>query len=117
MTEARPRIRVRRVVFVVIVVALLGELLVLANTARAYIRTTPVYDPPVLAGQMVTCTAGFYARRGETIVLTISDHCYDRANPPRDATGRLIGATGRTRGASPARRAAPARARTWSSSC
>jgi hypothetical protein len=82
------------VVFIVIVVVLLGELLVIANSARAWIRTTPVYDPPVLAGQMVSCTAGFYARRGDTIVLTISDHCYDRANPPRDAAGRLIGTYG-----------------------
>ena len=66
-----PRIRVRRVVFLVIVGLLLAELLMIATTARAWIRMTPVYDPPVLAGQMVSCTAGFYARRGDTIVLTI----------------------------------------------
>jgi hypothetical protein len=93
-TRTRPRIRLRRVVFIVVVVALLAELLVIASTARAWIRTTPVYDPPVLAGQMVSCTAGFYARRGDTVVLTISGHCYDRANPPRDAAGRLIGTYG-----------------------
>ena len=101
----RPRVRPRRVVFVFLV----GILLVaVAGVARAYlgttspygppvvkeVRTTPVYAPPVLAGQMVSCTAGFYARDGGTVVLTISDHCYDRANPPRDADGREIGTYG-----------------------
>jgi hypothetical protein len=76
------------------VAILLGVLLVTFLTWREYIRTSPVYDPPVLAGQMVSCTAGFYAHRGSTVVLTISDHCYDRANPPRDAAGRLIGTYG-----------------------
>ena len=91
---ARPRIRARRVIFLLLVAVLFGVLLVIANTARTLIRTTPVYDPPVLAGQVVSCTAGFYAHRGSTLVLTISDHCYDRANPPRDAAGRLIGTYG-----------------------
>ncbi len=77
-----------------LVAVLVGVLLVIANTWREYIRMSPIYDPPVLAGQMVGCTAGFYAHRGSTVVLTISDHCYDRANPPRDAAGRLIGTYG-----------------------
>jgi hypothetical protein len=93
-TAARPRIRARRVIFLLLVAGLLGGLLAIAIAARTRIRTTPVYDPPVLAGQVVSCTAGFYARRGTTLVLTISDHCYDRANPPRDAAGRLIGTYG-----------------------
>jgi len=40
-------------------------------------RTTPVYNPPVLAGQWIPgfCSAGFYARHGDTIVLTTSPHC------------------------------------------
>jgi hypothetical protein len=40
-------------------------------------RTTPVYDPPVLAGQQIPgyCSGGFYARHGDTIVLTSSPHC------------------------------------------
>ena len=40
-------------------------------------RTTPLYDPPVLAGQQIPgyCSAGVYARHGETIVLTTSPHC------------------------------------------
>jgi hypothetical protein len=93
-TAAGPRIRAKRVVFVVLVAVLLGGLLVIANTWREFIRTSPIYDPPVLSGQPVSCTAGFYAHRGSTLVLTISDHCYDRANPPRDASGRLIGTYG-----------------------
>jgi hypothetical protein len=83
-------------VFVVGSVSLLGVLVVVmgADPARPSPRTTPVYDPPVLAGQAVSCTGGFYAHRGESVVLTISDHCYDRANPPRDAGGRVIGTYG-----------------------
>lgn len=77
-----------------LVAVLVGALLMIVKTWREYIRTSPIYDPPVLAGQVVTCTAGFYANRGSTLVLTISAHCYDRANPPRDAAGRLIGTYG-----------------------
>ncbi len=92
--SARPRIGARRVVFLLLVAGLLGGLLVIGNAARARIRTTPIFDPPVLAGQLVSCTAGFYAHRAATLMLTISDHCYDRASPPRDAAGRLIGTYG-----------------------
>jgi len=81
-------------VFLLLVAVLLGSLILVAKTFREYVRTSPVYDPPVLAGQVVSCTAGFYARRASTVVLTISDHCYDRASPPRDATGHLIGTYG-----------------------
>ncbi len=90
----KPRIRARRIVFLLLVAVLLGGLLVIANAVRGQIRTTPIYDPPVLAGQVVACTAGFYAHRGSTVVLTISGHCIDRVNPPRDAAGRLIGTFG-----------------------
>jgi hypothetical protein len=40
-------------------------------------RTTPVYSPPVLAGQVLWgyCSGGFYARRGQTVVLTSTGHC------------------------------------------
>jgi hypothetical protein len=94
IAAARPRIRLRRVIFLLLVAVLLGVLLVIANAARSLFRTTPVYDPPVLAGQIVTCTAGFYAHRGSTLVLTMSDHCYDRVHPPRDKAGRVIGTYG-----------------------
>lgn len=89
-----PHLTLRRAVFLGLIAGLLAALIVLGGEARSRIRTTPVFEPPVLAGQMVACTGGFYARRGTTLVLTISDHCYDRANPPRDAVGRQIGTYG-----------------------
>lgn len=60
-------------------------------------RTTPVYDPPVLAGQVIPgyCSAGFYARHGDTIVLTSSDHCAREGTVARDpATGIISGVYG-----------------------
>src|SRR5829696_1383163 len=92
------------------------EVIVVAGAARSLMRTTPVYDPPVLAGQVVACTAGFYAHRGDTVVLTISGHCYDRASPPRDAAGRLIGTYGADARRPTARPVAPAPGPTSSSS-
>jgi hypothetical protein len=94
VTAAHLRLALRRVVFIGLVVGLTVGLLVIGSAARARIRTTPVYEPPVLAGQPVSCTAGFYARRATTIVLTISDHCYDRQHPPVDGAGDAIGAYG-----------------------
>jgi len=40
-------------------------------------RTSPVFDPPVLAGQQLwgACAGGFYARHGDAIVVTSSGHC------------------------------------------
>lgn len=63
-------------------------------------RTTPRYDPPVWAGQLVPvpcANGGFYARDHQTIVLTIAAHCY-LAKPGtvwHDSDGRLIGTWGR----------------------
>jgi hypothetical protein len=52
-------------------------------------RTTPVYDPPVLAGQEIwgACAGGFYARLGTTIVLTSSGHCTDPDTVAYDPAG------------------------------
>jgi hypothetical protein len=94
MTALRRRLPLRRALFLALVAILVAMLLIVAFWTRALVRTSPVFDPPVLAGQMVSCTAGFYARRDTTIVLTISGHCYDRANPPQDAAGRPIGSYG-----------------------
>ncbi len=59
-------------------------------------RTTPRFDPPVLAGQNVTnaCSGGFYARDGRTIVLTLSAHCSEPGQRLLDADGRLLGLLG-----------------------
>jgi hypothetical protein len=52
-------------------------LLVATIALRPPARTTPVYDPPVLAGQPLWgwCAGGFHARRGSEIVVTSSGHC------------------------------------------
>jgi hypothetical protein len=63
-----------RIALLVALAALAIAIAVLALQPR---RTTPVYDPPVLAGQQLwgACAGGFYARRGDAIVLTSSGHC------------------------------------------
>ncbi len=64
-------------------------------------RTTPLYDPPVLAGQQIPgyCSGGFYARRGETIVLTTSPHCAGEGtiayDPGRTTVQGVFGPTAR----------------------
>jgi hypothetical protein len=52
-------------------------------------RTTQVYDPPVLAGQQLwgACAGGFYARRGDTIVLTSTGHCTSEGTVAYDPGG------------------------------
>lgn len=49
----------------------------LASDASQPRRSTPVYDPPVLAGQQLWgyCSGGFYARHDDTVVLTSTGHC------------------------------------------
>jgi hypothetical protein len=62
-------------------------------------RTTPRFDPPVWAGQNVPgpCgSGGFYARDGQSIVLTMAGHCV-AAKPGAsmlDSSGRLVGIFG-----------------------
>jgi len=55
-------------------------------------RTTPVHDPPVLAGQQLwgACAGGFYARRGDTIVLTSTGHCTREGTVAYDADGTTV---------------------------
>jgi hypothetical protein len=58
------------------VLATIAAVAVISTITRPQ-RTTPVYDPPVLAGQQLWgyCAGGFFARRGETVVLTSTGHC------------------------------------------
>ncbi len=52
-------------------------------------RTTAVYDPPVVAGQQLWgyCAGGFYARHGQTIVLTSTGHCTTEGTVANDPDG------------------------------
>ncbi len=49
-------------------------------------------DPPVLAGRQLwgSCAAGFYARRGDTVVLTSSAHCAGEGATAYDPDSRGV---------------------------
>jgi hypothetical protein len=61
-------------------------------------RTTPVYDPPVLAGQQIPgfCSGGFYARHGDAIVLTTTPHCASEGQVAVAPGGMMLGVFGPT---------------------
>ena len=63
---------------------------------QASARSTPRFNPPVWAGQsfISACSGGFYARGGQTIVLTLSAHCLEPDVRLRDGDGRLMGVSG-----------------------
>jgi hypothetical protein len=67
-------------------------LFTIVSTVTEPRRTTPVYDPPVLAGQQLwgACAGGFYARRGETIVLTSTGHCTTEGTVAYDPDGTTV---------------------------
>jgi len=67
--------RLLALVLAAVIVAIVGYALV--RTVTQPRRTTAFYDPPVLAGQQLwgACAGGFYARHGETVVLTSTGHC------------------------------------------
>jgi hypothetical protein len=89
----RARARVRPVPLVVVLVGLLVGIggLALARAMQPQ-RSTPVYDPPVLAGQQLSggCAGGFYARRGDTIVLTSTGHCTSEGTVVYDPDGTTV---------------------------
>jgi len=81
----------------VLLVAVAIWLAVVLQAERAETtRTTARYDPPVLAGQMVPdgCTGGFYAREGQTVVLTFAADCGAPGTTVRDGDGRVVGTLG-----------------------
>ena len=84
------------IVLVAVTSVVVGVLRERAETTR----TTPRYDPPVWAGQLVPvpcANGGFYARDHETIILTIAAHCgiVKPGTVWDDSEGRLIGTWGR----------------------
>lgn len=82
--------------FHVLVAVLVGLILVIGvlavTRAMKPQRTTQVYDPPVLAGQQLWgyCAGGFYARRGDTIVLTSTGHCTSEGSIAYDPDGTSV---------------------------
>jgi hypothetical protein len=93
MTQGDRRVRAIRlltVAFLGIAVGV-GSFTVVTALSTPH-RTTPAYDPPVLAGQHLWgfCSAGFYARHDETIVLTSTGHCATEGTVARSQDGRNI---------------------------
>lgn len=86
-------IRVLRLAVVVLSGVLLGwgSLTALRAITTPH-RTTPLFDPPVLAGQQLWgyCAGGVYARHGDEIVLTSSGHCTTEGQVATDPEGAGI---------------------------
>jgi hypothetical protein len=91
-----PRRRRAPTLFVLLLVS--SALLVLATywwttgQVTSSVRVTPVYDPPVLAGQMAWpgCSGGVYARTADSIVLTSSGHCAPEGDIAHDPDGKGV---------------------------
>ena len=93
---SRQRRRTVRLAIVVLAGILVGiAIFAVVGAATRPQRTTPIHDPPVLAGQHLWgyCSGGFYARLDDTIVLTSSGHCASEgtvATAPDGATVRGV---------------------------
>lgn len=77
MHRIRTWSRTRRLLVVLLVIAA-AEIAFMG--VQAYLhpkRTTLVYSPRVIAGQQLAgwCAGGFYARQGDSIVVTSAGHC------------------------------------------
>jgi hypothetical protein len=91
--DSRARLRPARLLIVVLLGLLVGiGAYALVSSITQPRRTTAVYDPPVLAGQQLwgACAGGFYARRGDTIVLTSTGHCTTEGTVAYDADGVTV---------------------------
>jgi hypothetical protein len=91
VTPGRAWIRSRHVVIAVAAISV-GIVLLAVSGAMQPRRTTPTYDPPVLAGQQLwgSCAGGFYARRGGTIVLTSTGHCTSEGTVAYEPDGTTV---------------------------
>ncbi len=92
-TRAPARVRLVRLLIVGLAGLLLGIVAFwIVRTVTQPRRTTPVYDPPVLAGQQLFgyCAGGFYARHGDTIVLTSTGHCTTEGTVAYDPDGTTV---------------------------
>jgi hypothetical protein len=89
----RWRLRPRRLLIVVLAGLLLGiGVFSIFRAATQPRRTTPLFDPPVLAGQQLWgyCSGGFYARRDDAIVLTSTGHCTSEGTVAFDPDGTTV---------------------------
>ena len=97
--DASTLIRVVTLALFGVIVVLGGAVIVGAATTprgpQRADRTTPIYDPPVLAGQQLwgSCAGGVYARLGEIVVLTSTGHCTSEGTVAYDADGVTIRGT------------------------
>ena len=92
-TTASGSARARRLLIVALAGVLVGiGLFALVSAITQPRRTTPVHDPPVLAGQQLwgACAGGFYARHGGTIVLTSTGHCTTEGTVAYDPDGTTV---------------------------
>jgi hypothetical protein len=92
-STTRPRVRAIRLVLVGLAGLLIGiGAFAIGSAVTQPRRTTPVYDPPVLAGQQLwgACAGGFYARHGDTIVLTSTGHCTSEGTVAYDPDGITV---------------------------
>ena len=92
MTTARARVRPFHFLTVVLVGLVVVVGVLAALRAMEPQRTTQLYDPPVLAGQQLwgACAGGFYARQGDTIVLTSTGHCTTEGTVAYDPHGITV---------------------------
>jgi hypothetical protein len=81
----------RRILLAVAATAVVGGIVVITQRLPAP-RTTPIFDPSVLAGRPLwgSCGGGFHARRGETVVVTSSGHCATEGTVAYEADGRTV---------------------------
>jgi hypothetical protein len=92
-TTAPRRIQAVRLIIVALVGVLVGIVAFqVVSAVTQPRRTTAVYDPPVLAGQQLwgACAGGFYARHGDTIVLTSTGHCTTEGDVAYDDDGVTV---------------------------
>ncbi len=89
--EARSRGPARRVLLAGAIAAMTLAGVALAVNVFSP-STAPAGDPPVLAGRQLwgSCAAGFYARHGDTVVLTSSAHCASEGTTALDPDGRTV---------------------------
>jgi hypothetical protein len=96
MADPRPRSPVHRRRGLLVAATLASAALVVI-AAAIVVRgpapgSPPGDDPPVVAGRQLwgSCAAGFYARRGDQVVLTSSAHCATEGTIAYEPDGRTV---------------------------